>query len=295
MELIKKAQEKLNARRRSRLADAIEIYRKELTDRYTFSSAKHKAKDDSQKVLSLLVMAETALNDMKLDRGWKLFLCAQRMEIYLLDKDVELQARVNVIRSEAGKLREWRKQAIYTLLGAPDKPREVKDPYTVFSAELIRDEHYNNQAYKASLARDFSLWLAGLLILVLVMFFCLVKEGIIKIDPDTINMYYSVSFFGLFGAVVSAVIKQMDMTNTSSTIPETVTTFRIITLRILGGSAFAIVIYIFLRAGVINGIFNESIANMLKAPSSYLVYIIAFCSGFSERLVLKAVNAVGGK
>lgn len=274
-------------RRRDRLDSAIAVYRKELETRNS------PAVSAINNALGLLDLAEMALNNGDIDKGWKCFLGAQRAELFALDQD-GLQARVKVLREEASKLNTWRRDAICELLGPSKCPLIVQDKYTVYTAELIRDEHFNNQAYKAALIRDLNWSLVFFLTLCIGVLFCMNENNIIGTATTDVSMFYSVAIFGLFGAIISAIIKQMDMEGKSSTIPETVATLRITLLRISGGAAFAIALYIFLKADIVGSLFNEEVAKVLKSPTPYMIYTISFCAGFTERFVLRAVQSVTG-
>ena len=290
----------IESRRLGRLDSSINVYRCELQARVSSVNLSKEASDAIKRSLELLDKAGEAASKGEIDKGWKYFHCAQRMELFALEPDHELQARVKILREEAtSKLRSWRKKAIHELLGTSDKPLDVKDIYTVYMAALIRDEHYSNQAYKGALTKDFNKGLVIILLAVLGVIFALIGNGTIQFaenfDEHSFEAFLSIAVFGLFGAVVSAIIKQMDMTNQSSTIPETITAWRITGLRIFGGAAFAIVIYIFFMAKLINGVFSKDIVDVLKDPTPYAIYAVSFCAGFTERFVLRAVSAVAGK
>jgi len=283
---------KLAFRRRDRLESAITVYQKELEARKP-PAGLERGEEAIKNALGLLDLAKAALKNCDIDKGWKCFHGAQRAELFALDPD-GLQARIKVLREEASKLNTWRRDAIYELLGTSKHPLNVQDKYTVYTAELIRDEHFNNQAYKATLMGDLNFGLVVILVLCLSILFCLVENNVIGTTTTEVSLFYSVAIFGLFGAIVSAIIKQMDMTAKSSTIPETVTALRVTLLRIFGGSAFAIALYIFLKADIVSELFNQEITKALENPTPYMIYTISFCAGFTERLILRAVQSVTG-
>lgn len=287
------------SRRRDRLDSAITVYRLELEARKSTGMLSKDSDAMINKALVLLDLAQNMAREGNIDKGWKCFHGAQRTELFSLKPEVELQARLKVLREEATKLHGWRKDAIYELLGTSKHPVAVTDHYTAYTAELIRDEHYNNQAYKASLCSDFNKLLVCLLLVVLLIIFWMITAKKIQFsgDVDTTfsGMFSGIAIFGLFGAVVSAIIKQIDLTSKSSTIPENVTAWQVTGLRIFGGMAFSLIIFIFLKSRIISGVFSSDIAGILKDPTPYTIYSISFCSGFTERIVLLAVKAVEGK
>jgi hypothetical protein len=104
--------------------------------------------------------------------------------------------------------------------------------------------------------------------------------------------------FGLLGGTVSAMLRASDPSQ-SSRIPELTAAMRVTFMRILMGAASAIVIYVFIKsplgASLSKSVFSEGIGDSLKLPTSFTAYVIAFVAGFSERLVLRAVESVAGK
>ena len=286
-------------RSRGRLVSDIVSYRHWLEARRQMEALPGDVSAATDKALDLLALASDMADKGDVDKGWRYLHGSQRIALFALKRDHELVAPVKVLREEADKLRPWRRDAIHELLGTSRCPENVSDPYIVYAAALIRDEHYSNQAYKARLSRDFAAVLVVLLIVVLSAIFSMINYGTIEFtNPADVNlskMLYSVAVFGLFGAIVSAIVKQLKKPGGSFTIPETAMAVRVTLLRIVGGAAFAVIIFIFLRANIVASIFSEGIATILKAPNAYTIYAIAFCSGFTERFVLRAVSAVTGK
>jgi hypothetical protein len=261
------------------------------------SNLSNEARLAIREAFNLLCLAEQAMNAGDIDKGWKCFLGAQRMEIFALEPGDGLRVKALVLREEANKLRSWRKTAMEELLGTNANPKEEKDTATIYEATLIRDEHYNNEAYKASLKRDYNLSLFAILILIIFSIFFMLDEGIIRFDSDANHnswkMLASVAIFGLLGGVVSAIIKEMDVSKPSK-IPEVVTAIRVTLLRIFVGSAFALVVYLFMKSQVIE-VFNIEIAGYIKGATPFTIYVISFVAGFTERMVLRAVSVVAGK
>jgi hypothetical protein len=104
------------------------------------------------------------------------------------------------------------------------------------------------------------------------------------------NLIWGILLFGLLGGAISAVIS-VAKASTKSKIPEQISSFLITTMRVFLGAGSALVISIFLASGLWDKIF----AFQLEIDSNYIYYAIAFVAGFSERLVLKAVESVAGK
>ena len=99
-----------------------------------------------------------------------------------------------------------------------------------------------------------------------------------------------VALFGLFGAVISAIIKSAD-SNQSARIPEMVLANRITLLRILLGAGSAIFIYTIITSQL-SSLIGISFDFAKEGLSISTVYSVSFLAGFSERLVLSAVTSI---
>ncbi len=283
--------------RQNRLESAILVFRMELKRRVASKTSSDQPPSWITLAFDLLNQAQLALLDGNIEQGWKCFLGAQRMEIFGLDEGEELSARVKVLREEASKLQSWRKKALEHLLGNSESPKEVKDKGVVYEAALIRDEHYNNQAYKGALNRDLTFYLSISLALVLIGIFLAIGNIDDLSDKEPVSpsreLFLSVMLFGLLGGVVSAILKAIDL-DQSSRIPEMLTSIYVTFLRIFVGGAFAIVIFIFLKSHFVSFL-NPTVSEAAKSLNIYSIYVISFVSGFTERLALRAIETVAAK
>jgi len=282
----------IDRKRWKRLDSSIASYRNELDCKYI------KTQDTScvHNVYAALDDAIAALSTGEIDKGWKCFHSAQRIELLMLnnkeDKDI-LMAKVIQIRNESVKLNNWRKAAIMSLL--PENIAEEKLlPKILFDAALIRDEHYDNQAYKDELRRCYDTSLVILMASILVWLYCAYKYDFISFDGEaefSSTVLVGVVSFGVFGALFSAIIKSADNSNNSSRIPEMTLAIHITLLRIVLGAASAVIVYIILQSGLVS-ILSEKITEIVKDMAVATVYVIAFVSGTSERLVLRAIENI---
>jgi 8-oxo-dGTP pyrophosphatase MutT (NUDIX family) len=186
-----------------RLGSTIAAYRKEFQGRAAQNAVLAKG---SQDIEDALEVAQSAYDNGQIDLGWKLFFVAQRLELEYLDDD-ERSAMAIMLRNEAEKLNEWRKKTVVDLLTV-DKGQPVPKP-NIFRAALIRDEHFNNQAYKDGLRRGGALRLAIVLLAVLIGIFYLGNLGYLQevvtnaAMTDTQSLFkrlMCVAVFGLLGA-----------------------------------------------------------------------------------------------
>ena len=266
-----------------RLAGALHAYRLELENKKPLSDPKGNEKNNwFRSCINLISDGGTFLNSGNLDEAWKCFFAAQRMEIYSLGVK-ELKVKAAVVVNEAQKLSQWRKNAIEELLGKPEKLNSKINEERVYQAALLRDEHYANQAFKDTLLRNHILILVkinGILLSVILLDFILKAFCLPGFIP-----IIEIILFGLFGGAFSAVVR-VPASIQSSKIPELAHDLRITLLRIFIGAASALIIYLFIESEFVKNIFDFSINDI------HTKYIIAFASGFSERLVLRAVEAV---
>jgi hypothetical protein len=94
----------------------------------------------------------------------------------------------------------------------------------------------------------------------------------------------SLGVVGWLGATVSAITKS-PKPDLPSRIPELVSTGRITMIRLLMGPALAIIAYFLMQTQLSKAIFAGS-------ASGYIILIIAFAAGFSERLILRVIEAM---
>jgi 8-oxo-dGTP diphosphatase len=260
-----------------RLAGSVMSYRVEIANRCDSSQ------NPLEKANELLRKAEAASQYGDLDEGWKCFHAAQRMEIFCLNAE-ELKSKAQTIVNEAEKLSSWRKGAVEGLLGTAASLKEPLTRDQVYQAALVRDEHYNNTAYKDALLRNHM----GILVALASALIALVAVGLVAETMFGYNLIpiVGVALFGLLGGTYSAVLK-VPPSAVSSRIPELSHSLRLTLLRVLVGAASAILLFEFLQSDFLGSLFEVG----MRHKETY--YVIAFVSGFSERLVLKAVSVVG--
>jgi hypothetical protein len=194
------------------------------------------------------------------------------------------------------KLDGWRKAAVNKLLTdvagpCASDPGPESSRARVCQAAAIRDEHFNNEAYKDSLNRTKAAWLACSLLLALVALLVIAYHGFLDTlvngtpGGSMLPALSSLAVLGWLGATISAITK-LPTPGVSSRIPELVTTGRIIMLRLMMGPAFAIIAF-FATQSVLA---KQIIA--LDVGTGYIILVVALAAGFSERLVLRVFRAI---
>jgi 8-oxo-dGTP pyrophosphatase MutT (NUDIX family) len=264
----------LRRRRLKRLASDISVYKQVLSIRA-----------DCGGCFNLLNAAEIAVEEGNVDSGWKYLHAARRVEL-LTASDAELQAAAIAIRKESdAKLSSWRRAAVEKILPLSSSARP--DGREVYRAAWLLDEHFSNEAYRSAVHRtmifQFLLFLVvslgGVLWLAQIGYLGSLTEKSAALVPALL----CVAVFGLLGATTSAITEAIKPQSTKS-IPELGWTFRVTLLRLLMGPASAIVLYFAVQTSFGSALFNSATLH------GYGILIVAFFSGFSERLVLRLVK-----
>lgn len=253
------------------------------------------AKEDAAGILSALDHARQALDRGDVDCGWKHLQAAERLKL-MCAGHAEVKAVAVVIRAEADKLNAWRKRASQDLLLIDsDHPY---DRHRVLQAALVRDEHYNNQAHKDAIRRHLAEWLAVALFVGLVALLILAGFGMLDrilpppaagvARPDHFAAIIVMAVMGVLGAAFSAAIS-VGPPDGKSRIPETLYSTQVTWLRLLIGPVSAIVAYFAIQSNLYKEVLS------LPRPEGFALLLVGFGFGFSERWVLRLVEAVVGK
>lgn len=239
----------------------------------------------------LLDESRKALEEKNGDLAWKCFLAAQRIELFGLGewKPEALQARARSILTEANqKLDDWRKKTVVDLLAqkpAPEPDAVVpKANITVteaFEASLILHEHYSNVQHRVRFHRGLIGALA-LIALIAVAVWAGVVLPLLGIDSNGAKLIPSVILFGILGASFSGILS-LSTGVSRARIPEQLATIAITLARQVAGILSALAAYFLLSSGLLN----------LKVEvSPQLILAVCFAAGFSERLVVRAVETL---
>lgn len=279
-----------------RLARAVACYSIELD--YLIQRAEEKAEEKAKgkhvstplwakAARDLLDNAQKALDDNDTARGWRCFNASQRMELLGLDEP-GLQARAQVILREATeKLASWRKQAVEDLLG---KGRRIGaqdvEATKVFYASQILHEHYDNLYHKlGAIRRQLAILVLSafsVLLITILRVVCglpLAGDAVKSEDPQFV---VTVALFGVMGACLSGIFS-LARGSIGGRIPERLVNSWISVSRIVAGAVAALVVYTFLISGLLQ---------IGDKTSSSLILAVSFAAGFSERLVVRAVERV---
>jgi hypothetical protein len=255
-----------------------------------------------------------------LDSGYACFLAAQRIDILSFDESrVRAAARSLLEEANGDKIKGWRKAAIVCLVkdlayeAAPAKtqddqgtatPREkiAEDSARACKADegrtrlqeatLLRDEASQNTYRKLVTLKWHLLVLGGVLSVTLLGLFPMVILFPLSdrfVMPFTWQALVYVVLFGLLGACTSAVWS-VGRKETKAAIPTQLTQGAVVFARPLFGAAAAVALYLFVQSGL----FAAGPVS-INAHSTAAVLGFSFIAGFSERLVVSAVETAAPK
>jgi 8-oxo-dGTP pyrophosphatase MutT (NUDIX family) len=274
-----------------RLVSSIETFRAEALVRTKARCAENELWAEG--VSLLLGRAQDFIDKDDIDAAWRCFHAAARMEIFGYD-DSELASVAIMLRREAEKLKDWRKKAVFDLIGHAEPPKgQTAAPVNVtrlYLAVLIRDEHYDNQYFKISLRRNNLRVLTPILLLGIVAMPFLAWLSILPGPVSNWKELVAVELFGVLGASFSVAIT-LTQSSLDEKIPDQVIGSFLTWMRPAIGAVAAVAAYVLMHAKILQTVISTeltgSIAGMLA---------VAFIAGFSERLVIKAIaSTTAGK
>lgn len=237
----------------------------------------------------LLDATEHALKVNDVELGWRCFKAAMRMELYGLDALADksaYDAKARAIFGEANtKLSSWRKEAVANLLARDGKLNETIPVDQLVCAAQILHEHQDNEYQKLEVVKG-QLLLLGCIVALVVLIWVAAVPALVPIGTDQLlvnsrESAFAIALFGVLGAAVSGILSTA-RDGSSKRIPEKLLDWPILVTRLAIGAGTALVVAVFLGAGLLN----------LGKLSPQLTLAAAFAAGFSERLVVRAVETV---
>jgi hypothetical protein len=245
--------------------------------------------------IALHECAEKNLDNGRVDAGWRAHHGALRMNlqgIAELCHSPGLAAYAQAVRDEGRhKLRTWRKETVEALL-SPSEAFKYPDDELVDLVRLelctkLLHEHYASIYHGVEGLRRQIAWLlaAGVSALSLWLF---AVDWASVLDPTTTAkqhaLLHSVILFGALGGVVSGIFSIAKKSPREMIPDQLVSTWFTLSRPVVGGMV-AVVIYLALKSEALSLVGNQS---------EYFTLVIAFVSGFSERLLQRTVEAASG-
>jgi hypothetical protein len=248
----------------------------------------------------LTAAAKAALEACSIDEGWKCLHAARREELFGMSNE-ELNAFAATLAEEAKDKQKfpegsWRRAAIAREANdALNEKDHTKKAQILFVATRIRDERLENIYYHFNLARHqliiLSLALLSLLVSGLVLVFNheiqvanFMKAWSGKEPPKFTELplsYFGICLFGAMGATVSAIMS-FAKAKPGDKIPERTANALVTFARPFVGASAALIVVFALQSGLI------ARPDTIWLP---FVWVMAFAAGFSERLVMRAIEA----
>lgn len=248
----------------------------------------------------LLDTAKQAYREHDAELGWRCLKAADRFSFYGMGAE-ELKNEARVILAEASDLDKglttWRKKSIAELLADPTgKLKEPLMPRDVVRAKRTLDEHQDNVYHKLAILKSrlrlltfisliaIGLWLARPPLSPVVKSVA-AASNVAEVVNDPLStrwLWFAVILSGVLGAVFSGFSSSIATDQKKTRIPSELSTSTLTFARLSMAMVSAIVISIFLLSGILN----------LPRPSLELLLAVAFVSGFSDRLLLRAIDSL---
>ncbi|KKK66859.1 hypothetical protein LCGC14_2959860, partial [marine sediment metagenome] len=202
---------------------------------------------------------------------------------------------VSVLTKEAGKKKKEVTNA--TLVSGKSEQNQNLSAYRekLFMVANLVDSHNSKQAQKKIRLGNYMrqlAWLQFIIVISIIFYFLLIwgfGKPVKMLWATDLPMILGVILFGLLGSTVSAVLKITSITEVTK-IPDLASTLKIMMLRLLMGSASALIMFVFIKSVFAGEIFKENVTE-----STYSIFAVSFAAGFTERLVRKAVESVASK
>jgi hypothetical protein len=242
---------------------------------------------------AMLVRAEDAAERGEAELGWRCLTDARRMVILRLPPETEGCRRGPLRVLAAAALREaeeklagsWRLGAVRGAVCTSENAlRPLLTADGVAYAQFVLDGHHENTHRKVRLVQEHVLRLAvtgWILTVVAVWSAPLWLSGVD--GPDAYWFVFHLAFFGVMGSCVSS-FSSLRAASEGKRIPEQLRDSSMMLGRPAIGAVSAIAAFVFLNAGLI------SLADAPDGPGWYPFMAISFIAGFSERLLVSAVE-----
>lgn len=234
----------------------------------------------------LLDKAQQALDDNNPDLGWQCFQAAQRMELhylYQLEPNLGFRARAQSILNEArDKLSSWRKKTIEDLLTDGPKLKDKLDVTVVYFASQILAERHSNVYHRLKIVKR-QFWILAIVACLSTIVWVFLAPQLVdgQTNIGDLEFAVSVAMLGTTGACTSGILTLAN-SSIQTQIPKKLLESWVTLARPLVGAIAALTIHLFLLSGLLD--FGE--------VKTGLILSVAFAAGFSERLLIRAVETV---
>lgn len=237
-------------------------------------------------------LARQALENGDLELGWHYLKAAKRFRLYGLEEE-ELVGIAGLVLAEAADERKgvtpWRRKGILQLLANDQgKPKPDLDCEMVVKAVELLDEHHANTYRKQAIVRH-RLKLLCIISVVALMLWIAVAPQLPSLNQWTAGkswygprlFWLSLVLAGVVGAILSGFTSTISKDVAKTRIPEELSASVMTFSRLAVGAVSAVAVVVFLGSGVLS----------FEALSYELLLAIALVSGFTDRLLVRAVES----
>jgi len=220
------------------------------------------------------------------ERGWQLFKASRRLELYAVAPDERLARARSILREASDdekSLSSWRKTTIMELLADGQGKLDVNiTPDRVVQAAKILDEHHDN-VYQKLIIIQARLKVLAILTVFALAYWIVAPPPIANLATIAPRIFWCTIFLsGIIGAIISGFTSSIKKEGKRARIPLELSDSSITFARLALGALSALAVTIFLISGLLK----------LGELRYELMLTIAIVSGFSERLLLRAIEAV---
>jgi len=237
--------------------------------------------------LELIACAKKALALGQVELGWRFLVEADLTSLFLIDRLIDRtvlkQRAVSTLVESEEKLEGWRKKTVQTLLGEDGEVKNNVTPEELYASQKILQDHHTNTYIKLRTAQ------IQLEILAIIAIFSLISLGFVlprvtdTVDFNDPALLFSIIMLGVTGGCFSGIFSIAREANKGK-IPDRLLNSWVTISRPLVGAMAALAISAFLLAGLIQ----------LGNLNRYIIFALSFAVGFSERLLVKAIESTGG-
>jgi hypothetical protein len=285
---------------------------------YLIAQAKNPEANYLNNASKLLDECNRDLRKNQIDLAWRKLKTANRLMVFAFDRNMSI-AEIQTLLGSNENMTGWRKKTIEELFPSAKKNEEnevIELGYRGFdigklhdnirTAMKIRDEYYDNSYYQMGVSRlNFQriLWLFVSVSFGVSLFYAFAQSlglfGNVNFLGPASNLFIY-QFFGLLGASFSIVTKFTDADEVKDgLLPNSLKDGENLLLRPLIGPGAALIMYLFVRAEVLNPnmfktgavVAGQNPFDSVTAP----ILLLTFLAGFSERLVIQILEKLSQK
>lgn len=227
--------------------------------------------------------ANQALELGEIEMGWRYLLQAELLSVHLVKKEnLKVFAQATLDEAQDKLKSSWRLETIENLFVEYGKLKDdAIDANEVYTAVKLLKEHHSNTYIKINTAR-FQLEILAIMgfIMIPLAVWILPKIGE-NVDLTKGAIFYSVVILGAMGGVISAFFS-VARVRVRGKIPDQLLNSWITISRPLVGAISALGVFLFLLSGLIQ----------LGQITPNLILAVSFAAGFTERIIISAVEKV---